>query len=73
MDFQEQMRLQGWTSITRLEFGPFLALLEQDGQTKKVDELLQKEPRFFDEVLLGESWSMLPAQGMTGSALNICG
>lgn len=54
MDFQEQMRLQGWTSITRLEFGPFLALLEQDGQTKKVDELLQKEPRFFDEVLLGE-------------------
>ena len=55
MDFQEQMRLKGWrTSLTCVELGPFLSLLEQDGQTKKVDKLLQKGKRFFDEVLLGE-------------------
>ena len=54
MDFQEQMRLQGWTSLTCVELGPFLSLLEQDGQTKKVDKMLQKGKRFFDEVLLCE-------------------
>ena len=54
MDFQEQMRWQGWTSLTCVELGPFLSLLEQDGQEKKVDEFLQKARGVADEVLLGE-------------------
>lgn len=54
MDFQEQMRLQGWTSLTCIELGPFLSLLEQDGQEKKVDEILQKARGVANEVLLGD-------------------
>ena len=54
MDFQEQMRLQGWTSATCVELAPFLSLLEQDGQEKKVDEFLQKARGVANEVLLGE-------------------
>lgn len=54
MDFQEQMRLQGWTALTCIELGPFLSLLEQDGQEKKVDECLQKARGVANEVLLGE-------------------